>query len=100
MARNLTVGGIKQTKKSRTIRRESNEELFHRTKKKLGFVRLRIVPQIYDAEKGNFFGWEGESFTLDLANSAVAREVMVEIHAAIARVKKSVESKVKKGQRK
>lgn len=99
MARNLTVGGINRTKKSRTVRRESNEELFHRTKRKLGFVRVRIVPQIYDAQEGNFFGWEGESFTLELPNSAVAREMMTEIHAAIARVKKSVESKVKKARK-
>ncbi len=90
----VTFAGVRP-KRSRNLRRESNQEIMHRTQKKLGYVKVRILPCLYDATNTYFVALRGEAVTINLRNAADVKELMIEVRAAIERVGRRIAKKVR-----
>lgn len=90
----VTFPGVKP-KRSRNLRRESNQEIMHRTQQKLGYIKVRILPHIYDAANTYFVALRGEAVTINLRNPGDVKELMAEIRDAIERVGRRIAKKVR-----
>ncbi len=90
----VTFPGV-NPKRSRNLRRESNQEIMHRTQKKLGYLKVRILPHIYDAPNTCFVALRGEAVTINLRNAGDVKELMGEICEAIERVGRRIAKKAR-----
>ena len=93
----VTFAGVTPKHYRKRARRESNEEIMFRTKKKLDFVKFRMLPHIYDAENHSFVTLRGGAVTINLRNSGDVKELMAEINDAITRVGNRIAQEVRDG---
>ncbi len=65
------------------VRRETNEEIMHRSILERGFVRLRFQPQILHPDMGTYAGYQGAAITIDMDEIKQARELIERVHETV-----------------
>lgn len=69
----------RRSKKARVVRKQSIEEIMHRTYEKLGFQRFSIKFQIYDAQRQQYVALPGKAITVNIDTPVEMEKIIGEI---------------------